>query len=649
MIGNFYKRTFNIREGEFGIVLLMQLYIFLVITVLLLVKPTITALFLTQLGADKLPYAYLLVAVVAISSSMFYNWLVIRFSIKSVAVTTIVFFSICFFILSYIIDNKDFDNWVLYFYYLSFSLFGVLVASQFWLTANVVFDLREAKRVFGLIGAGAIAGGIFGGYLTTLITIYFGNGMVILIAAVVLLLCLPLIFIIWKIRIEKLNKYIKEKRKSSKKIRHHSSLQLILKSKHLLNLALIVGVSVVVAKLIDFQFNDYSHRVYTHPHDLASFFGFWFSTFNIIAISIQLFLTSRLLARFGVNTILLLLPLSLTLGGFLFFIFPELWVIILIKGIDISYKQSINKAANELSILPIPYETKQLTKPFIDVVVDSVATGLAGFLLIFVIIKLNIDPIYITLMILFFLFIWFLLIYRLRETYFETFRKNIKSLISGGSDQKEAKAGASKTSIIDIFQTGSEKEIVKLLHHSDGKFADVYMPYLVSLLDHHSNRVKASALREIHTIKSKSVLEKVGKLIEETKDDEVVYEAMEYLLLHSEGINSKMVHYYLDHEKDYIKDAALLCLANACRYNKTLEKKYNLDKRIESQIAAFSTDEDSHRKEEIAELLLTIGYSGNRKLDRFIKVHLSSKDPLLVTYAIKAAGLSKHEIFIDKF
>jgi len=53
------------------------------------------------------------------------------------------------------------------------------------------------------------------------------------------------------------------------------------------------------------------------------------------------------------------------------------------KGVDGSFKQSINKAAFELSFLPVSYESKKQAKPFIDVVVDSVATGIAGFLLPF--------------------------------------------------------------------------------------------------------------------------------------------------------------------------------------------------------------------------------------------------------------------------
>jgi len=637
--------VFNIREGELRIALLMQFYIFIIIAVLLLVKPTITALFLSNLGADNLPYAYLLVAIVAVIYSIFNNWLILKFSIRSIAVVTIVLFSICFFALYYIIEQNILSEWSLYFYYLAFSLFGVMAASQFWIIANIVFDLREAKRLFGFIGAGAIAGGVVGGYITTLITAYFGNGMVIMVAAFLLLICLPLIFIIWKIRVKKLNRFIKENRSEKKKTKYSSALKLVINSKHLTNLALIVGISVVVAKLIDFQFNDYAHRVYTNPDELASFFGFWFSSFNIVALLIQLFLTNRLLAGFGVNFNMLLLPLGLIMGSLLFIFFPELWVVILLKGTDISFKQSVNKAAYELSILPVPYETKQLTKPFIDVVVDSLATGMAGFLLLFIIKRFNIDLSYFTIIILFFLFIWLYLLHRLKASYFDAFRKNIKSLIKG--EPQEGKTGyKSNASVMAVFKSGNEAAVLKLLQHPSYQFKDVYMPYLLDLLNHPSDRVKVQALREIHSVKSKAALEKVRNLIATNKDDAVIYEAMEYFLLHFSEKDKSAYYKYLDHEKDYISNAALLCLANASRYNKVLGDKYDLDRRIESKMKVVEDDKSKMGIIRIAGLLLAIGYSGNRAFDFFIEKYLKSDDELLKTNAIRAVGLSKHEIFI---
>jgi len=647
MIKSLFKKTFNIREDEVRIAFLMQLYIFLIITVLLLVKPTVTALFLSNLGSEQLPYGYLLVATVAVLSSMAYNRMVKIFSIKTIASFTLIIFSIFFFILSYVVYKGINSTWILYFYYLSISLFGVLATSQFWVIANIVFDIREAKRLFGFIGAGAIAGGIFGGYLTTLLANLFGNGIVILTASILLLLCLPIILFIWRIRIDQVNKYTKEENQDDHKSIFDSSFGLILRSKHLVNLAAVVGVSVLVAKLIDFQFSDFAHRAFTDSNDLASFFGFWFSSFNIIALMIQLFLTNKLLSRFGVSSNLMVLPVSLIVGSILFLVFPELLVLILIKGVDGSFKQSINKAAFEISFLPVSYESKKQAKPFIDVVVDSVATGIAGFLLLFVIKALEVDTTYITMITIFFLLIWFFLIYRLRISYFETFRKNIRELAGSSSLGQGNKKKKNLGIIISVLQNGSEKEIIKLLDHMDHEQVKIYRSSIVNLIDHPSDKVKASAIRSIYTFHNKAIVSKIKNLLETNTDDVVVYESMEYLLQYSSDYQNDIFKNYLDHKKDYLKNAALLCLTRASRNNKVLDVKYHLDKRIEDQIEEFTIYEDIQRKVELVALLLTIGNSEKEKYFFFIDKYLKSKDPVLVKFAIQAAGLTQNEKYIE--
>ena len=54
---NLLRRLFDIREGEYRRAVLMQLNIFLIISTLLIVKPTVNGLFLAKFGADNLPYA----------------------------------------------------------------------------------------------------------------------------------------------------------------------------------------------------------------------------------------------------------------------------------------------------------------------------------------------------------------------------------------------------------------------------------------------------------------------------------------------------------------------------------------------------------------------------------------------------------------
>lgn len=628
MLKTLFKKTFDIRDGEIRISFFMQLYIFLLISVLLMVKPTVNALFLSKLGAAHLPYGYVLVAFVAVIVSYFYNKGVKQFSLRKITTGTLIFFGLLFAFLSFLMYTNTINDWVLYVYYLSVSIFAVLVTSQFWIIANMVYNAREAKRLFGFIGAGAIAGGIFGGYLTTIIASNFGNKVVILVAAFLIVCCVPILQIVWKLRVEKLNTYIRKQRKGAVRSTFASPFKLIIQSKHLTYLAAIVGVGVVMAKLVDFQFSDFANRAIPDSDELASFFGFWFSSFNVIALLIQLFLTNRLLAWLGVTSNLLILPLGIAIGCLLFLTFPELWVLIIIKGMDGSFKQSINKAGIELSILPIPSHIKNEAKSYIDVVVDSIATGLAGLMLIFVIRKLELSTSYITVIILLFLFIWMLLIYKLREAYFQSFRSNIRNSLVGTSvENKNLKYNRTSKSAINVLTEGNESEIITMLHHLDDFKLYTFRPHIVNLLKHDSPKVKALAISQLHHYKKGTATEYIKDLLH-VKDDEVVYAAMDYLLHHTNIKDANIYKSYLDHTTDYISNAALLCLAKDASSNKKLALRYNLSDRLQTKTRDLFAADNDLRKQEVAELMLAVGYAKYPSFYSFISANFNNRAPL---------------------
>ena len=63
-IKQYILKVFDIREDELNKTLLLQLNIFLLITTLLIVKPTVNSLFLSELTSDALPLGYVLTAIV---------------------------------------------------------------------------------------------------------------------------------------------------------------------------------------------------------------------------------------------------------------------------------------------------------------------------------------------------------------------------------------------------------------------------------------------------------------------------------------------------------------------------------------------------------------------------------------------------------
>lgn len=643
MLLNLIKKTFDIREGEFRISFFMLAYIFLIIASLLIIKPTVNALFLSELGVESLPLAFLMVAITAILSSYFYSKALAKFSLKKIVRFTLSISIFLIIVLALLLQFNFLNNWMLYFFYVWVAIHAVLSASQFWVMANLVYNPREAKRLFGFIGSGAILGGILGGYLTSLLAPLIGNENIIFIAAIFLGICIRLLDKIWSARVVKLNTFKQKKRTGTREVK---SIVLIKNSKHLTYLAGIVGTSVIVAKLVDYLFSDFAAARIVNPDELTSFFAFWFSTFNLLSLLIQLFFTQKVVGIWGVGFSLLLLPLGIFVGSVVFFILPELSVIIFIKAVDGTLKQSIHKSATELLALPLAFDLKNKTKSFIDVVVDSVATGIAGFILIFAVKGLNLPIYYITSIIILLVAVWVFFIYKVRKEYFQTFRMNLAEIAN--VKMKETKAATKNVSVIEgmksVFKMGSESQILfmlgKLQEINDKRFFDDVQ----RLLAHPSDKVKTATIQNLYFLNKSSVVSEVAKLIE-SDDDDLVEACLTYLLLHAEKNEEIVFDAYLDHEKSLIASTALLCLARESRDNYSLRTSYNLEARINAEIAFLKEHSTNVDRQKI--LLKTIGASNLTKFHFIIEEQLQNENVEIRDTAISAAGTTINPDFIS--
>ncbi|WP_335639119.1 hypothetical protein [Maribacter arcticus] len=591
MVERLIKKIFDVREGEFKVSLWMLAYIFLVIAVLLIIKPTVNALFLSELGIEQLPFAFLLVAITAVTSSYFYSKAVSRFSLKKVIEVTIISSIVILIGLGILLSLHVVSGFLLYFFYIWVAIYAVLSSSQFWILANLVFSIREAKRLFGFIGSGAIIGGIFGGYLTSILAPLIGNENLMFVAALLLFFCIPLLRKIWNIRVKKNGSFRKHKNPASNT---EPPLKLILKSKHLTYIASIVTISVVVAKLVDYLFSEFASSAITDADDLTAFFAFWFSTFNLLSLVIQLFFTHRIVGIWGVGFSLLLLPIGIFGGSILFLLLPELSAVVVIKAMDGILKQSIHKSASELLTLPLPFDLKNKTKSFIDVVVDSLATGVAGCLLIFVVRGLDLPSFYIGVLIIVLVCLWLYFIYKVRIEYYKTFRTNLEVLTD--TFKKTKKITASKTSVVagmrTVFKNGSEEQILfmldKLMEINDKRFADD----VELLLEHTSNKVKISAIQNLYFLNSKSMTSEVSELLK-IDDRDLTIATLAYILSFAHKDKSFVFDAYLQNSNERISSAALFCLAREAKHNYSLKQRYSLLDRISTSLVSIEKNTDN--------------------------------------------------------
>src|SRR5688572_18051592 len=161
VVRSWFDTLTDVRREEARPLILMILYGFLAMTSYYVVKPVRNAVFVDRVGADNLPYVYILTAIVVSVIMVAYSRYVHKIGHKTLLLGTFAFLA----------SNLLAFRWLLGFesdivisgsFYIWGKLYPLLVVSQFWLVGNLLWTTRQAKRLFGPIGLGLILGGIAG-------------------------------------------------------------------------------------------------------------------------------------------------------------------------------------------------------------------------------------------------------------------------------------------------------------------------------------------------------------------------------------------------------------------------------------------------------------------------------------------------------
>ncbi|HMD37584.1 MAG TPA: hypothetical protein VKH42_21560, partial [Vicinamibacterales bacterium] len=158
-------RFLQVRRGERTRTALLFLYLFLVVGSYVVTKSTRDALFLGRFSASRLPLAGMASAATVAAVMAVCLRLGPRGSVRTTLTRTLIVFSassVAFWALSV----WSAPAWMLPVLYVWAGVYGVLLPAQVWTLANYVMTTREAKRLVGLVGSGAICGWIVGGLLT---------------------------------------------------------------------------------------------------------------------------------------------------------------------------------------------------------------------------------------------------------------------------------------------------------------------------------------------------------------------------------------------------------------------------------------------------------------------------------------------------
>jgi AAA family ATP:ADP antiporter len=422
------RRVFDIKAGEGLPVALTFTYIALVVAAFLLAKPIRNGLFLEEYGPYALVYVYAAVPAALALFVPVYTRIAARLGSRVVAIGTLLFFSGNVLLFWY---GFRFHSFRLLpgIFYVWVNCFGIIAPVQAWTLTNALFDSRQAKRLFGLIGSGASLGAIAGGLIARLLVGPVGGAVNLLLVLALLIGSAALL--VGVVTVGKRRGPARAQRPPAPPFSETWSE--IAKSPYLRLIGALVVLMAIATQWTAFQLSLVADRRFGgDPDALTEFFGAFNLTLGIFSFLVQIFVTGRLLRAFGLVATILVLPLALGFGSALVLIAPLFWSVLSTNALDQGLRFSIDKASHELLYLPIPHSQRVRIKNAIEIVLSGAADAAGAICLglvtagFFMLPGLGLDLRGVAALNLGLIGVWTTVAWRLRSEYVRTIQESIR-------------------------------------------------------------------------------------------------------------------------------------------------------------------------------------------------------------------------------
>lgn len=403
--------------------------------------------------------------------------------------------------------------WVYSALYIFVEAMGSLVVIQFWTMANDVFHAREAKRLFGLIGGGGTLANVIFGLLVGKYAKTIGATNLLWLMVGQLLLCALLARA--GAKIATISPGFARRAQPTHKAPLLSKAGLaFLSNRHLTIVALIGGVSAAAVTIVDFQFK-LSAAAVLHQNELAGYFGRFYGICGGFALAIQIWVTGRVLERYGILASLLPLPVGLAFGSGAAAAMPNpgLFMSSLAKGSDTIFRYTINDASMQLLYVPVQPHVRGRAKAFIDGVLKPTAIAATGAVLLFYK-QIGGSGRPLAAAVLLLVALWVLLLVRARAEYV---RSLVESLERRHLDLNSTAFAGLNEATLRALRTALRGDAATVLHaltlvQQHAQNAD-FGPELRELLGHEDPRIRAAALGQLGGQKKSEALFEMRALL----------------------------------------------------------------------------------------------------------------------------------------
>ena len=260
-------------------------------------------------------------------------------------------------------------EWVARGFFVWLSVFNLFIVSVFWSFMADLFTPEQGARLFGVIAAGGSSGALLGPLVTTGLTFLFPVPVLMLASSLFLIACLGCVY-----RLERWGRTRSGHHRAQRGEPLHGSvlagIRLTFSSPYLLGICGYLSILTMTATFLYLEQTRLVSEYFDQPEARTRLFSSVDFLTGLLTWLTQMFVTHRVISRFGLVAPLLFLPL-ISLVGFLgIALWPTLALYVLFSVLRRVGEYALSKPAREVLFTVVSREEKYKAKNFIDTAIS---------------------------------------------------------------------------------------------------------------------------------------------------------------------------------------------------------------------------------------------------------------------------------------
>jgi len=365
----YVNKLINVEPHEVPAATISFLYVLILMAAYYVLRPVRDAMSSDWSDAE-LSWLWTLNFFISAGAVLVYGYVVSRIEFRKLVPGVYCFFAVSFLLVFAATHWFDDTTVIDKAFYVWVSFFAMFHISVFWSFMSDIYSKSQSRRLFGVFGAGASIGAVVGPFLPVLFGEAIGVYNLLLVAALMLLLIIPLILYLDRTRMVVVTD---EKSNSLPDLPpsiggdFFAGFTDFLGHRFLLAIGLFILLYTMMSTFVYFELKnvmvDYDRAI------RSQYWGMMDLVVNALAIVTALFATGRLATNLGLKVTLALVPVIMVFGWTAVAIVPGLAIMVALQIIRRAGNYAITRPAREMLFTSVNRETRFKTKPVIDIVV----------------------------------------------------------------------------------------------------------------------------------------------------------------------------------------------------------------------------------------------------------------------------------------